>query len=70
MSERRVAYVVEATAPVVSEAPAAIIAQNEQAVICAMRAVERASRPGLLALYYNGSGWLLYDNTQPHYLGT
>jgi hypothetical protein len=41
---------------------------DEQIILDALRAAERTARPALLALYYNGSNWLLYDYEQPRWL--
>ena len=41
---------------------------DEQAVLDALRVTEQTQRPGLLVLYYNGTNWMLYDNTLPKWL--
>jgi hypothetical protein len=41
---------------------------DERAILDALHAAERSDRPALLALYFNGRNWMLYDFETPRWL--
>lgn len=46
----------------------AALPEDKRTVLEAMRSIEQQRRPGLLAAYFNGSNWVLYDQLSPRWI--